>query len=121
MATSVAVIAANASALWLGRRSVSVQVEDGVTAEERRLLERLDPSYWVQHADSRGLSGTLTERPEVTAAGIVCGVRLDGKGWSAKKLAAESAAVPALRSRSRSGSRASTSRYGRSPACSARI
>ncbi|MFD0162523.1 hypothetical protein ACFVHJ_37615, partial [Streptomyces sp. NPDC127139] len=96
LATSVAVIAANASALWLGRRSVSVQVEDGVTAEERRLLERLDPSYWVQHADSRGLSGTLTERPEVTAAGIVCGVRLDGKGWSAKKLAAESAAVRAL-------------------------
>ncbi|MFB6726943.1 hypothetical protein ACFCV3_42670, partial [Kribbella sp. NPDC056345] len=58
------------------------------------MLERLDPSYWVQHADSRGLSGTLTERPEVTAAGIVCGVRLDGKGWSAKKLAAEAAGIP---------------------------
>ncbi|MFF5854004.1 ATP-binding protein [[Kitasatospora] papulosa] len=93
---SVAVVAANAGALWLGRRSVSVEVEDGVSAEERRLLERLDPSFWVQHADERGLSGTLTERPEITPAGIVCGVRLDGKGWSAKKLASESAAVRAL-------------------------
>lgn len=93
---SIAVVVANVGALWLGRRSVSVQVEDGVTAEERRLLERLDPSFWVQHADERGLSGTLTERPEVTPAGIVCGVRLDGKGWSAKKLAAEGAAIRAL-------------------------
>lgn len=93
---SIAVVAANAGALWLGRRSVSVRVEDGVSAEERRLMERLDPSFWVQHADERGLSGTLTERPEITPAGIVCGVRLDGKGWSAKKLAAEGAAVRAL-------------------------
>ncbi|MEW1616575.1 MULTISPECIES: winged helix-turn-helix transcriptional regulator [unclassified Streptomyces] len=96
---SIAVVAANAGALWLGRRAVSVEVEDGVTAEERRLLERLDPSFWVQHADERGLSGTLTERPEITPAGIVCGVRLDGKGtnsWSAKKLAAEGAAIRAL-------------------------
>jgi S-DNA-T family DNA segregation ATPase FtsK/SpoIIIE len=93
---SIAVVAANVGALWLGRRSVSVQVEDGVSAEERRLMERLDPSWWVQHAEERGLSGTLTERPEITPAGIVCGVRLDGKGWSAKKLAAEAAAVRAL-------------------------
>ncbi|MFJ3044171.1 MarR family transcriptional regulator [Streptomyces tendae] len=93
---SIAVVAANAGALWLGRRAVSVQVEDGVTAEERRLMERLDPSFWVQHADERGLSGTLTERPEITPAGIVCGVRLDGKGWSAKKLASEGAAIRAL-------------------------
>ncbi|MEU3978447.1 winged helix-turn-helix domain-containing protein [Streptomyces bacillaris] len=93
---SIAVVAANAGALWLGRRAVSVEVEDGVTAEERRLLERLDPSFWVQHADERGLSGTLTERPEITPAGIVCGVRLDGKGWSAKKLASEGAAIRAL-------------------------
>ncbi|MFB9416030.1 type IV secretory system conjugative DNA transfer family protein, partial [Dactylosporangium matsuzakiense] len=53
------------------------------------------PSYWVQHTDERGLSGTLTERPEVTPAGIVCGVRLDGK-WSAKALAAASDQVRAL-------------------------
>lgn len=93
---SAGVVAVQVGALYLGRRKVAVTVEDGVSAEERRLLERLDPSYWVQHADERGLSGTLTERPEVTAAGIVCGVRLDGKGWSAKKLAAESDAVRAL-------------------------
>ncbi|GAA1003482.1 ATP-binding protein [Streptomyces rhizosphaericus] len=92
---SAALIAANKAVLAIGRRTVSVQVEDGVSAEERRLLERLDPSYWVQHAEERGLSGTLTERPEVTAAGIVCGVRLDGK-WSAKALAAQADSVRAL-------------------------
>lgn len=94
--TSAGLMVMHVAALALGRRTVSVQVEDGVSAEERRLLERLDPSFWVQHAEERGLSGTLTERPEVTAAGIVCGVRLDGKGWSAKKLAAEEDAVRAL-------------------------
>ncbi len=92
---SIAVVAANAGALWLGRRSVSVQVEDGVSAEERRLIERLNPTHWVQHADERGLSGTLTENPEITAAGIVCGVRLDGK-WSAKALAAQADSIRAL-------------------------
>ncbi|GAA3538843.1 MarR family transcriptional regulator [Nocardioides daeguensis] len=92
---SLGLIAFNAGALWLGRRKVEVEVEDGLSAEERRLVERLDPSYWVQHTDERGLSGTLTERPEVTPAGIVCGVRLDGK-WSAKALAAASDQVRAL-------------------------
>jgi S-DNA-T family DNA segregation ATPase FtsK/SpoIIIE len=95
-ATSAALIAANIVGLWLGRRTVTVPVDDALSAEERRLAERLDPSYWVQHAEERGLSGTLTERPEITPAGIVCGVRLDGKGWSAKKLASEADAVRAL-------------------------
>ncbi|MYX75084.1 winged helix-turn-helix domain-containing protein [Streptomyces sp. SID3915] len=94
--TSAALVAANAGALWLGRRSVEVAVEDGVSAEERRLLERLDPSYWVQHASEEGLERTLTERPVVTAAGIVCGVRLDGKGRSWKWLAGEADAVRRL-------------------------
>lgn len=58
-------------------------------------MERLAPSHWVQHADERGLSGTLTENPELTAAGIVCGVRLDGR-WSAKALAAQADQVRAL-------------------------
>ncbi|MET9929403.1 MULTISPECIES: ATP-binding protein [Streptomyces] len=92
---SIAVVAANAGALWLGRRGVSVTVEDGVSAEERRLLERLDPSYWVQHAHDRGLSGTLTEHPEMTPAGIVCGVRLDDK-WTAPKFGAETEGIRAL-------------------------
>lgn len=95
VAGSLALIVANAAALAIGRRQPRVEVEDGLSAEEQRLMERLDPSYWVQHADERGLSGTLTEHPEITAAGIVCGVRLDGK-WSAKKLAAEADGVRAL-------------------------
>ncbi|MFF3265317.1 ATP-binding protein [Streptomyces sp. NPDC002932] len=93
---SVALVAVNSAALWLGRRNVQVEVEDGVSAEERRLMERLDPSYWVQHAEENGLERTLTERPELTPAGIVCGVRLDGKGRSAKWLAAEADAVRRL-------------------------
>jgi len=93
---SVALVAVNSAALWLGRRNVKVEVEDGVSAEERRLMERLDPSYWVQHASDEGLERTLTERPEVTAAGIVCGVRLDGKGRSWKWLVSEADAVRRL-------------------------
>ncbi|MFF5545434.1 P-loop NTPase family protein, partial [[Kitasatospora] papulosa] len=93
---SVALVAVNSAALWLGRRNVKVELEDGVSAEERRLMERLDPSYWVQHADENGLERTLTERPEVTAAGVVCGVRLDGKGRSWKWLAGEADAVRRL-------------------------
>ncbi|MFE7524073.1 DEAD/DEAH box helicase family protein [Streptomyces halstedii] len=94
--TSAALIAAHVGGLWLGRRSVTVEVEDGVSAEERRLMERLDPSYWVQHASEEGLERTLTERPEMTASGIVCGVRLDGKGRSWKWLAGEADAVRRL-------------------------
>jgi S-DNA-T family DNA segregation ATPase FtsK/SpoIIIE len=94
--SSAALIGSHVLALALGRRAVSAAPVDGdVTAEERRLLERLDPSWWVQHAEERGLGGTLTERPEMTAAGIVCGVRLDGR-WSAKELAAKGDQVRAL-------------------------
>ncbi|MBK3647254.1 helix-turn-helix domain-containing protein [Streptomyces sp. MBT33] len=93
--TSLGLIALNAGALWLGRRQVSVQVDDEASAEERRLMERLAPTFWVQHADERGLSGTLTENPELTPAGIICGVRLDGK-WSAKELASKADSVRAL-------------------------
>ncbi|MFB8385402.1 helicase HerA domain-containing protein [Streptomyces rubiginosohelvolus] len=93
---SIAAVAVNSAALWLGRRSASAPVEDGLSAEERRLMQRLDPSYWVQHAEENGLERTLTERPEMTPAGIVCGVRLDGKGRSAKWLASETDAVRRL-------------------------
>ncbi|MEU6950760.1 MarR family transcriptional regulator [Streptomyces sp. NPDC046316] len=92
---SAGLIAAHVGGLWLGRRQLSLTVEDGATLEERQLMERLDPSYWVQHADARGLSGTVTTPPEITPAGVVCGVRLDFK-WSAKKLAAEADSVRAL-------------------------
>lgn len=93
--TSAAMVAANAGALWLGRRQAVTAEVDGVTAEERRLMERLDPTHWVQHAEERGLSGTLTTPPQVTPAGIMCGVRLDGK-WTVKELAARADNVRAL-------------------------
>lgn len=97
VATSTVVIAAQVAGLWLGRRAVVAQVDDeGLSAEERRLMERLAPTYWVQHAEEQGLERTLTERPEMTPAGIVCGVRLDGKGRSAKWLASEEDAVRRL-------------------------
>lgn len=92
---SIAVVAANAGALWLGRRSVSVQIEDGGTAEERHLMARLDPSYWVKHADERGLAGTVTTPPQITPAGVMCAVRMDGK-WDVPKLKAAANAVRAL-------------------------
>ncbi|MER5371448.1 ATP-binding protein [Streptomyces sp. NPDC002722] len=96
-ATSTVLVAMNAVGVWLGRRTVVAQIDDeGLSAEERRLMERLDPTYWVQHAEEQGLERTLTERPEITPAGIVCGVRLDGKGRSAKWLASEEAAVRRL-------------------------
>src|SRR5690606_30098118 len=45
---SAGLIALNAGALWLGRRTATVAVTDELSAEERRLVERLDPSYWAQ-------------------------------------------------------------------------
>lgn len=92
---SIAVVAANVGALWLGRRSVSVQIEDGVSAEERALMGRLDPTYWVQHAEERGLAGTVTTPPQITPAGVMCGVRLDGR-WTVKDLKAKGDAVRAM-------------------------
>jgi S-DNA-T family DNA segregation ATPase FtsK/SpoIIIE len=82
---SASLVAVNAAALWLGRRKVVVEVEEGLSVEERLLVERLDPSYWVQHADERGLAGTVTTVPALTVAGIECDVRLDGK-WTVKAL-----------------------------------
>jgi S-DNA-T family DNA segregation ATPase FtsK/SpoIIIE len=55
------------------------------TAEERQLLKRLAADHWREHAEERGLGGTLTGRPDLTEAGIVTDVRLDGK-WTAAKL-----------------------------------
>jgi S-DNA-T family DNA segregation ATPase FtsK/SpoIIIE len=92
---SASLIAANAAALWLGRRKASAQVEDGASAEERLLLERLDPSFWVQHASERGLDGTVTTPGEITTAGIEAEIRLDGQ-WTVKKLRAAADNVRAL-------------------------
>lgn len=93
---SAAVIAANITVLKLGRRAARLaDVEGDLTAEERRLTERLDPSYWVPNADVRGLSGTVPTPAEVTPAGLVSHVRLDGK-WTAKSLAAQADSIRAL-------------------------
>lgn len=93
---STALIGANVAGLWLGRRTVTTAVmDDGMSAEERQLVERLDPTFWVEHADDRGLSGTVTTPPDVTTAGIETNVRLDGQ-WTVKKLRAASDGVRAL-------------------------
>ncbi|MFE1026806.1 MarR family transcriptional regulator [Streptomyces sp. NPDC058818] len=83
--SAVAVVAAvTAFAVW-----VAVRERDTTglkpTAEESALLKRLQPQHWKEHAEQRGLAGTLTGRPRLTDAGIVCAVRLDGT-WTATKL-----------------------------------
>jgi S-DNA-T family DNA segregation ATPase FtsK/SpoIIIE len=94
---SAGLIALNVGALWIGRRSVTVAVDDDVSAEERQLMERLDPTWWVEHADDRGLAGTVTTPPQITPAGIVAQVRLDGSKWTSHKdLSANADAVRAL-------------------------
>ena len=83
--TSLALIALNSAGVWLGRRQVTVQLDDDLSAEERQLVARLDPTHWVPNADARGLAGTVTGVPGITSGGIVCRVRLDGK-WTVKAL-----------------------------------
>jgi S-DNA-T family DNA segregation ATPase FtsK/SpoIIIE len=92
---SAGLVVLNAGALWLGRRSVTVPVDDALSAEERRLAERLDPSFWVQHADERGLAGTVPSPVEITPAGLVSDVRLDSR-WTPPKFRAKADEVRAL-------------------------
>lgn len=92
---SAGLIALNAGALWLGRRKATASVPDELSAEERRLAERLDPSYWAQHTDERGLTGTVTTPAEITPAGLVAHVRLDAK-WTPKTFCAKADEVRAL-------------------------
>lgn len=92
---SAAVMGLNAAVLWLGRRQPAVQFEDGMTAEERRLASRLDPSFWVQNADARGLAGTVPTPAKLTPAGLVSHVRLDGR-WTPKTFRAKADEIRAL-------------------------
>ncbi|MER7478941.1 MarR family transcriptional regulator [Streptomyces sp. NPDC126510] len=83
--SAVAVVAAvTALSVWIAVRERDTT---GLkpTAEESALLKRLQPQHWKEHAEQRGLAGTLTGRPKLTEAGIVCAVRLDGT-WTATKL-----------------------------------
>jgi hypothetical protein len=92
---SASLITSNAVALWLGRRQAAPVTADGLSAEEQRLAERLDPSYWVQHADERGLAGTVPTPAELTPAGLVSHVRLDGR-WTPKTFRAKADEIRAL-------------------------
>lgn len=92
---SSALVGLHVAGLWLGRRRVEASVDDELTAEERRLAARLDPSYWVQHADERGLSGTVPTPAELTPAGLVSHVRLDGR-WTPRALRAKGDEIRAL-------------------------
>ncbi|MFD4239843.1 MarR family transcriptional regulator [Streptomyces sp. NPDC058542] len=92
---SAGLVAANVLAVKLGRRKVTASVPDDASAEERALMERLDPSYWVQHAEARGLAGTVTTPPAIRRDGIECEIRLDGK-WTVKALRAAADSVRAL-------------------------
>jgi hypothetical protein len=98
LTASAVTIASFYASLWLGSREPSARAELGElvpTAEERALLGRLDPAHWHKAAEERGLAGTLTGVPELTAAGIVTAVRLDGQ-WTPGKLKAASDNVRAL-------------------------
>ncbi|MET9041624.1 FtsK/SpoIIIE domain-containing protein [Streptomyces sp. NPDC004362] len=92
---SAGLIGLHAASLWLGRRQPSVRLDDGMTAEERRLASRLDPSFWVQNADARGLSGTVPTPAKLTPAGLVSHVRLDGK-WTPTALKGKREEIRAL-------------------------
>ncbi|MBZ6212153.1 ATP-binding protein [Streptomyces olivaceus] len=93
--TSAGLIALNAGALAIGRRKVAVVVDDEASVEERQLMERLHPTYWVEHAPDRGLSGTVTGTPQLGGAGITVAVRLDGQ-WDLAKFAAAESHIRAL-------------------------
>ncbi|MGW3095889.1 MarR family transcriptional regulator [Streptomyces sp. NPDC001102] len=93
--TAVAMAAAIASAIvWTMLRN---RDDSGLkpTAEESALLKRLQPQHWKEHAEQRGLAGTLTGRPALTEAGIVCAVRLDGQ-WTPSKFRSAEEHIRAL-------------------------
>jgi len=95
MWSAVAVtVAAVGAVVWaVAHRPAAPDIKP--TPEERALMGRLQPEHWREHAEQRGLSGTLTARPTLTESGIVCAVRLDGT-WTATKLRAASDHVRAL-------------------------
>lgn len=92
-AVAVAVAAVGAIVWAVTHRPAAPDIEP--TPEERALLARLQPEHWREHAEQRGLAGTLTARPTLTESGIVCAVRLDGT-WTAGKLRSSSDHVRAL-------------------------
>lgn len=92
---SASLLVVHVAVLWLGHRSIAPDLPDGLTAEERRLAQRLDPAWWTTHAETRGLAGTLPTPAKLTPAGLVSHVRLDGK-WTPASLRARTAEIRAL-------------------------
>lgn len=92
---SAALIGGHAAGLALGHRKVMVVVDEGASVEERQLMERLHPTYWVEHASERGLGGTVTTPPALEVGGIRCEIRLDGT-WTVKTLADKADSIGAL-------------------------
>lgn len=92
-AVAVAVAAVGAIVWAVTHRPAAPDIEP--TPEESALLGRLQPEHWREHAEQRGLAGTLTARPTLTESGIVCAVRLDGT-WTAGKLRSAEDHVRAL-------------------------
>lgn len=82
-----AIRAALRAAWWALTDYALIWVRYGIrpTSEERRLLRRLAPRHWREHADARGLGGTLTGRARLTHSGVVAAVRLSGT-WTPRKL-----------------------------------
>ncbi|MFG2293119.1 MarR family transcriptional regulator [Streptomyces sp. NPDC048603] len=78
-------VAAVGAIVWAVHHHRATEPSLKPTAEERALLSRLQPEHWRDHAEQRGLAGTLTGRPKLTESGIVVAVRLDGQ-WTASKL-----------------------------------
>ncbi|MFF1592719.1 FtsK/SpoIIIE domain-containing protein [Streptomyces sp. NPDC058286] len=95
VSVSVGLIGLHSAALWLGHRKPSVRLDDGMSAEERRLASRLDPSFWTQNAEARGLAGTVPTPAKLTPAGLVSHVRLDGR-WTPKTFRAKADEIRAL-------------------------
>nr|WTB31088.1 MarR family transcriptional regulator [Streptomyces sp. NBC_00830] len=86
--SAVAVVAMAVSAVaWVVKRSPKPAGLEP-TKEERQLLKRLDSKHWREHAEGRGLAGTITGKPTLGEGGIECAVRLDGTWTMAKFKAA---------------------------------
>lgn len=81
---SVATIAMNVAAVWLGSRHLSTDATDhGLEAlrpsqHERDLLHRLDPKEWARVAEPRGLSDVVSAGATLTESGIQVKLTLNG-------------------------------------------
>jgi S-DNA-T family DNA segregation ATPase FtsK/SpoIIIE len=85
---AAAILGFGSLAWWIHRHPKQAP-EFVPTEEETQLLARLAPEFWKEHAEERGLEGTVTGNPQLGSAGIEAAIRLDGKWTLGKLLAAE--------------------------------